>query len=172
MKGYKPVNRIRGFFTNLVQNPRQRNITIGVIVLLVGSALLKPLMASPHVSLAAEPILEHGPAWFTNALLTTLLVDIVLILLALATRAGLKEGVPSGLANFMEMVIEALYNVVENMAGKNTGLLFSLGRHNLPLRDHQQLLWSCPRRGQHWYDTRCRGKRGRAQHCKSGGRCG
>ena len=124
MKGYKPVNRIRGFFTNLVQNPRQRNITIGVIVLLVGSALLKPLMASPHVSLAAEPILEHGPAWFTNALLTTLLVDIVLILLALATRAGLKEGVPSGLANFMEMVIEALYNVVENMAGKNTKRFF------------------------------------------------
>lgn len=118
------MNRIRSFFTDLVQNPRRRNITIGVIVLLLGSVILKPLMDSPHVSLAAEPILENGPAWLTNALLTTLLVDIVLIALALATRAGLKEGVPSGLANFMEMVIEALYNVVENMAGKNAKRFF------------------------------------------------
>ena len=120
------MNKIAGFFTNLVQNPRRRNITLGVIVLLVGGIILKPIMDPPHVSLAAEPLLEHGPAWLTNSLLTTLLVDIILIALALATRAGLKEGVPSGLANFMEMVIEALYNVVENMAGKNAKRFFPL----------------------------------------------
>lgn len=120
------MNKLVGFFTNLVQDPRRRNITLGVLVLLVGSIILKPLMSSPHVSLAAEPLLEHGPAWFTNALLTTLIVDIILIVLALATRAGLKEGVPSGLVNFMEMVIEALYGLLENVAGKNAKRFFPI----------------------------------------------
>lgn len=120
------MNRIGGFFTGLVQNPRRRNITLGVIILLVGSIILKPLMSSPHVSLAAEPLLEHGPAWLTNSLLTTLIVDIILIALALATRASLKEGVPSGLANVMEMVIEALYNLLENVAGKNAKRFFPI----------------------------------------------
>ncbi len=120
------MTKLVGFFTNLVQNPRRRNITLGVIVLLVGSIILKPLMSSPHVSLAAEPLLEHGPAWFTNALLTTLIVDIILIVLALMTRASLKEGVPSGLANVMEMVIEALYTLLENVAGKNAKRFFPI----------------------------------------------
>lgn len=120
------MNKLVGFFTNLVQDPRRRNITLGVIVLLVGSIILKPLMSSPHVSLAAEPLLEHGPAWFTNALLTTLIVDIILIVLALMTRASLKEGVPSGLANVMEMVIEALYTLLENVAGKNAKRFFPI----------------------------------------------
>jgi len=120
------VNKLVGFFTNLVQDPRRRNITLGVIVLLVGSIILKPLMSSPHVSLAAEPLLENGPAWFTNALLTTFIVDIILIVLALMTRAGLKEGVPSGLVNFMEMVIEALYGLLENVAGKNAKRFFPI----------------------------------------------
>jgi len=120
------VNKLVGFFTNLVQDPRRRNITLGVIVLLVGSIILKPLMSSPHVSLAAEPLLEHGPSWLTNSLLTTLIVDIILIALALATRAGLKEGVPSGLANVMEMIIEGLYGLVENVVGKNAKRFFPI----------------------------------------------
>jgi F-type H+-transporting ATPase subunit a len=118
------VNKLVGFVTNLVQNPRRRNITLGVIVLLAGSIILKPLMSSPHVSLAAEPLLEHGPSWLTNSLLTTLIVDIILIALALATRAGLKEGVPSGLVNVMEMIIEGLYGLVENVVGKNAKRFF------------------------------------------------
>ncbi len=120
------MNKLVGFFTNLVQNPRRRNLTLGVIILLVGSILLKPLMSSPHVSLAAEPLLENGPSWFTNALLTTFIVDIILIVLALATRAGLKEGVPSGLINVMEMVIEGLYGLVENVVGKNAKRFFPI----------------------------------------------
>lgn len=120
------MNRIGGFFTSLVQNPRRRNITLGVIILLAGSIILKPIMSSPHVSLAAEPLLEHGPSWLTNSLLTTLIVDIILIALALATRASLKEGVPSGLANVMEMVIEGLYNLLENVAGKNAKRFFPI----------------------------------------------
>jgi len=118
------VNKLVGFFTNLVQDPRRRNITLGVIVLLVGSIILKPLMSSPHVSLAAEPLAEGG--FLTNSLLTTLIVDILLIALALATRAGLKEGVPSGLVNVMEMVIEGLYGLVENVVGKNAKRFFPI----------------------------------------------
>lgn len=120
------MNKLVGFFTNLVQDPRRRNITLGVLVLLVGSIILKPLMSSPHVSLAAEPLLEHGPSWLTNSLLTTLIVDIILIVLALATRAGLKEGVPSGLVNVMEMIIEGLYGLVENVVGKNAKRFFPI----------------------------------------------
>lgn len=118
------MNKLVGFFTNLVQDPRRRNITLGVIVLLVGSIILKPLMSSPHVSLAAEPLSEGG--FLTNSLLTTLIVDIILIALALATRASLKEGVPSGLANVMEMVIEGLYGLVENVVGKNAKRFFPI----------------------------------------------
>lgn len=118
------MNKLVGFFTNLVQDPRRRNITLGVIVLLVGSIILKPLMSPPHVSLAAEPLGKGD--FFTNSLLTTLIVDIILIGLALATRAGLKEGVPSGLANVMEMVIEGLYGLVENVVGKNAKRFFPI----------------------------------------------
>ena len=60
-------------------NPRRAAIIGGSIVLLLLSLLIRA--PQPHVSLKAEPILAGGPAWFTNALLTTFVVDIILILL-------------------------------------------------------------------------------------------
>ncbi len=111
------MNRIKRFF----QNPRNRNVTIAILVLLVAGVLLP--VPEPHVSLAAEPILADGPRWLTNSLVTTLIVDLILILVALFTRFSLKT-VPSGFANFMEFLIEGLYNFSENVAGNYTQKFF------------------------------------------------
>ena len=111
------------FFKSLAQDPRRRNITIGVLVLVVASFFLK--VPEPHVSLAAEPLLQNGPDWFTNALFSTILVDIVIIIVAIIGRASLKE-IPSGFGNFVEFSIESLYNLTESVAGKNARRFFPI----------------------------------------------
>jgi F-type H+-transporting ATPase subunit a len=122
------VDRIQLFFENLwerikryFENPTRRNITIGVILLMITGAIID--VPTPHVSIAAEPLFERGPAWFTNALLTTLIVDIILIAMALVARSQIKE-IPSGFGNFMEWVIEGLYNLTESVAGRNARRFF------------------------------------------------
>jgi F-type H+-transporting ATPase subunit a len=99
--------------------------TIIVGVLLVASVVTKFVLPvpPPHVALSGEPIFSDGPKWFTNSVLATIIVDIILIILALMTRFSLKE-VPSGLQNVMEAVIEALYGLAESVAGKNAGKFF------------------------------------------------
>lgn len=106
------INRIQTFF----RNPRNSITTAFVLFLLIASFIVRT--DSPHVSLAAEPLLVGGPAWFTNSLLTTLVVDLIIIVLAIWTRASIKE-LPSGIGNFMEFVIESLYNLVESVSGQH-----------------------------------------------------
>ena len=69
---------------------------------------------------------SNGPQWLTNSFLTTILVDILLLVIALIVRFSLKE-VPSGVANFMEWVVESMYGLAESVAGKNAGQVLSLG---------------------------------------------
>jgi F-type H+-transporting ATPase subunit a len=99
--------------------------TILIVVLMLASLVTKFVLPvpPPHVALSGEPIFSTGPAWFTNSVLTTIIVDIILLLLALATRFSLKE-VPSGLQNVMEAVVEALYGLAESVAGKNAAKFF------------------------------------------------
>jgi len=102
-------------------NPRRAALIGGAIVLLLLSLVIRA--PQPHVSLKAEPILAGGPEWFTNALLTTLVVDIILLLLAfLATRS--MQIVPSGLQNMFEALIEYLYNLAESVAGRSASTFF------------------------------------------------
>lgn len=122
------MERIQTFFENLweriqiyFEQPTRRNLTIGVVLLLIASFLLP--VDPPHVSIAAEPLFQVGPRWFTNSLLTTLIVDIILIVMALAARASIKE-IPTGFGNFIEFVVEALYNLTESVAGKNARKFF------------------------------------------------
>lgn len=117
------MKRIVDFFKSLVQIPRRRNITLGVLILVVASVILE--VPEPHVSLAAEPLFQHGPSWFTNALFSTLLVDVVIIVLAIVARSSLKE-IPSGFGNFVEFAIEGLYNLTESVAGKNARRFFPI----------------------------------------------
>jgi F-type H+-transporting ATPase subunit a len=126
-----PANR--NFFERLIggvqawfqANPTRGWITIGIIGLLLLSILMKYLVEvpQPHVSLAGQPILQNGPSWFTNSLFTTLVVDVILIVLALLTVRKL-ELIPSGLQNFMEMVLEFIYGLAESIAGKAAAIYF------------------------------------------------
>ena len=106
---------------NFFKVPRNAFLSLFILVLLIASFILRT--DSPHVSLAAEPLLENGPKWLTNSVLTTLVVDLIIIALALATRFSLKMQ-PTGFANFMEFVVESLYNLVESVAGKNARKFF------------------------------------------------
>jgi F-type H+-transporting ATPase subunit a len=111
--------------TYIKANPRRAWTILGIVVLLLLSVIIKIVVnvPQPHVSLAGQPLLLHGPSWFTNSLLTTLIVDVILIVLALLTTRRL-ELVPGGLQNFMETVIEFLYNLAESIAGSAAGRYF------------------------------------------------
>jgi F-type H+-transporting ATPase subunit a len=107
--------------------PRNLLILLLIVAIFVVSGLLGLLnMPAPFVSLAAEPVLHIGPIEITNALLTAWLVMLFLIVVSwLATRripsdldkASGEELVPSGLQNFMEMVIEFISNLSKDIGG-------------------------------------------------------
>lgn len=106
-----------------MKNPKVLIPLLAALGLLVVSIFLpKPEL---HVSLAPESILYHGPSWFTNTYLTTIIVDVILIVGALVVRAGLRREVPKGFTNVMEAIIDFLRsNLVEGIAGKNTDRFF------------------------------------------------
>lgn len=102
-------------------NPRRAMLIGGAILLiLIGFFIDVP---QPHVSLAAEPIFETGPSWFTNGLLTTLIIDLLLIVLAYSATAKMSL-VPTGWQNAMEAVVEYLYNLAESVSGKAASTYF------------------------------------------------
>lgn len=110
-------------------------ILLLVVALFVVSGLLGLKVPSPVVSLAAEPIFHIGPFTITNSIFTAWIVMILLILLAIfATRripkdlaqATNQELVPSGLQNFMEIVVEALYNMTQSIGGRWTPKFFPI----------------------------------------------
>lgn len=96
-------------------NPRRSAIIGGTIVLfLIGLFIPVP---EPHVSLAGEAIFSDGPSWLTNSVITTIIVDIIVIIMALAATARMKL-VPTGWQNAMEAVVEYLYSLAESVAGR------------------------------------------------------
>jgi len=103
----------------------RKTVTTTIVVLVIGSLFLRIFapVPPPHVALSGQPIFANGPSWLTNSFLTTLIVDVVLLVLALITRFRMKE-VPGGVQNFMEWVVETLYGLAESVAGKNAGKFF------------------------------------------------
>lgn len=96
---------------------------LAVIALLVVLSLLIPPVVLPAIEIPAEVVLHVFGVPITNTLLASWLTMLVLILLAyFATRR--ISLVPSGLQNLMEMAIEALYGIVEDMAGAKWGRRF------------------------------------------------
>ena len=102
-------------------------ILLGVIALFVISGLLGLKVPAPEVFIAAEPIFYIGSFAVTNALLTTWIVMIILIVVALITTrhypknlddAPNSELVPKGFGNFIEMMIEGLYGFTKSVAGR------------------------------------------------------
>jgi F-type H+-transporting ATPase subunit a len=100
-------------------NPRRAAIWGGVILLLLLSFVIRA--PQPHVALSGEPLLPGG--WFTNTLLTTIIVDIIVLALAFFAGSNMKL-VPSGLQNVMEAIVEYLYGLAESVAGSRAPVFF------------------------------------------------
>ncbi len=85
-------------------------------------------MAAPlHISISAEPVLSFAGFPVTNSMLTSLIVSGLLIAFALWVRVSLKKtDHPTGIQNLAEMIIEALYNLVQSVTGnaEKTNLFF------------------------------------------------
>lgn len=99
-------------------NPRRARLIGGVLLLLILSIIINNYLLpvpTPHVVLHGEPIRSGG--WLTNALLTTIIVDLLLLAGAFFATRNMQL-IPSGLQNLFEAVIEYLYNLAESVAGK------------------------------------------------------
>ncbi len=110
-----------------------RWIILGLIILsVVGVNLIGPVQ--PHIqvapeTLSAEPLFTLpviGDFYLTNTIVAMLIMDVVIILVALAVRNGSRKNgmVPKGIAGGFEMLVEMLYNLTESTAGKYAKKVF------------------------------------------------
>lgn len=78
----------------------------------------RPVIQLPAENLTSAPLFTFfgSPVYLTNTLVAVLLTDILLIILALIVRRGLKE-IPRGFSHVMEMLVEFLYNLSEQTVG-------------------------------------------------------
>lgn len=67
-----------------------------------------------HISLASQVIFHLGSFPITNTILAAWLAIIVLIIIGIIVKFGIKT-IPSGLQNIVEFVIEALLNLVDSI---------------------------------------------------------
>lgn len=75
------------------------------------------------VSFAAEPVFRLGFFTVTNSFLDTVLVDAILIGLIIAVNKKMSL-IPGMFQNFVEMVMETLYNLTESVASERTMKIF------------------------------------------------
>lgn len=102
-------------------------------VLGIIGAILFPVV-QPHIFVAPEQVSAAplfttsftGPFYLTNTLTTLIVVEIIVILLALAVRNSLQKGslVPTGISGAMEALVEVLYNLTESTAGRHAKTIF------------------------------------------------
>ena len=103
-----------------------------IILSVIGVNRIAPVQ--PHIQVAAETISAKplftlpvlGDFYLTNTLLATLLMDIVIVLIALGVRNAAKKNelAPGGIGGVFEMLIEMLYNLTQNTAGKYAAKIF------------------------------------------------
>lgn len=70
-------------------------------------------------TLTGEPLFSVGPLSYTNTHFTMLLVVLLLSGLSFAATRNVRE-VPSGLQNFMELVVQGLADFIESVGGRNS----------------------------------------------------
>jgi F-type H+-transporting ATPase subunit a len=118
-------------FTKLIR----RLIIIAIVVFLCGFLPRMVPTILPPILVEAEPVacvggdLAHhceGGFPITNSMVATLIVDAILIVLFLAATRRIRI-VPSGIQNFMETIVEFLYNQAVQVAGANAPKVFPLG---------------------------------------------
>lgn len=76
-----------------------------------------------HIVLAPEILGYYGTFPITNTLLVSWIVMVILIVVSLLTTWKIKV-IPSGLQNFFEMIIEAGYQTVQDLAGSAKAKVF------------------------------------------------
>ncbi len=120
----------------------RNKILIGALVLVVASVLFQYIIPSPlqvkqpHVSVKAEPVFhigasgiglgpEEGTFVVNNSMILSAIVVLFLIVLAALTTRNMQV-VPRGLQNFMEMVIDGLYNTFGAVDRKYISRFFPL----------------------------------------------
>lgn len=99
-------------------------IVVGAIVLGIVSRIFYP-MESLLIEVAAEPIAFFGGFEFTNSMLVTLVVDLFLIIIAVAATRNMQM-VPRGIQNVMEAVIESLFNFFRTINREYTPRAFPI----------------------------------------------
>ena len=105
-----------------------RWLIIGLMVLgFILTGIFTPLR--PHIQLPAEKLSQQplfGNVYLTNTLVATAIVDILLILTAIAVWRAVKTGslVPSGFSGVIEGLIEIIHNLTEATSGKWTKVIF------------------------------------------------
>ncbi len=103
------------------RNPRRSAIYAGSFVLFLAGFFIP--VDPPHVSLSGEPVFSDGPAWLTNSLIMTVIVDLIIIVMALVATVRMKE-IPGGWQNLMEAMLEYLYGLSESVAGREARRFF------------------------------------------------
>jgi F-type H+-transporting ATPase subunit a len=88
-------------------------VIVTIVVIILGNILMPVPMAA--ISVAAEPI-GLGPT-FTNALVTSIILSIIILMFAFFVGRGLKER-PGGVQNIIELLIEGLDGLVNSIAPK------------------------------------------------------
>ncbi len=97
-------------------------IVAGILLItVIGFTALRS--ARPIVELKAETLIKIGPFPLTNTILTSWIVIILLALLFYAATRKMSI-VPRGIQNFVEMVLEAFYNLVVQTVGERHGRRF------------------------------------------------
>lgn len=98
---------------------RQRNglmIAAGVIGLIAVGLIYFPIKKLETIKLPADVIFNLGPLPITNSMLGTWVTMIILLVVARQATNNMQL-VPTGLQNLMEVVIEALHDLVQSVTG-------------------------------------------------------
>ena len=116
-------NWINGIQAWVQNNPKKAGMYGAIaLALILGFIFTAPV---PHVELAGEPIFSTGPSWLTNSVLTTIIVDIIILLVAFLATTRMQL-IPSGIQNALEGLIEYLFGLAESIAGKNVMRFFPI----------------------------------------------
>lgn len=92
---------------------------LGVLVVLYAiTALLKPNVLMPTISIAPEVVLHLGGFAVTNTLLASWLTMLVLVVFSFLATRRMQLMPNSRLQNLFEMIIEYFYNMVEDVVGR------------------------------------------------------
>lgn len=102
--------------------PKTLGIVVGIVVL-VGVGFFFFKLPQPIIEIAPEAIFTLGPLKVTNTILTAW---VMIILIAGGLWLGTRKLtlIPSGFQNVLEAAMEALGNVVTNVAGEKNGRRF------------------------------------------------